>query len=532
MTRTRALGAVVVLTLVASALVISASAAAAEPAGSPAAGTASEFVEPQLALQRALALFAPARVSARYSSAVAGADPRDATMVLRDLAAQRWALDASDRRLAARLLARPTDGPRFEGPAGYNAAARASKKRFCNTRFCVHWVTKSDERPSLKDREPRNGRPDYVDKTIANMNTTWATEIGRLGYKKPLSDRRSGKHRGGNPNGKIDIFIANIGDFGLYGYCTTDDWRAHPLSHRQNSAYCVIDDDFSPWEFQSGATRNAANKVTLAHEFFHAVQFAYDTFDDPALLEGTASWIEDEVFDSVNDNRQYLELSPIMDRRFTRSGQRIGPFYPLDFFSDRYGSDWAAGWQYGTWIWYRYLSEEYGRRIVREIWQKAVGSRRKGFSAVTAALSARQSKPKLKDVMSEFGFFAAAPEGTFEEGGTLPTAKPLTMPAGAELKLPNGLARRANDYVKLVPESLLPAGTMLTVEPISLPSAVQLGIVSFVSGGDPTFQVVPPSGMTVPFSREDGVSKVVVVVTNSSRSKVGSNATRFTTELS
>ena len=38
-------------------------------------------------------------------------------------------------------------------------------------------------------------------------------------------------------------------------------------------------------------------KVTLAHEFFHAVQFAYDIGEDTWLMEGTATWMEDQVYD-------------------------------------------------------------------------------------------------------------------------------------------------------------------------------------------------------------------------------------------
>ena len=302
----------------------------------------------QYSLQRALAILAPRLADARYASAAAHADPREATMALRDLAARIGSLSRSDRRLAMRLLARPTDGA-SEGPAGYVRVPRANRKRVCTTRFCVHWVTRGSERPSLVDRN-RNGRPDYIDKTVRTMNTVWRKEIGSFGYKKPRSDSLSGSHHGGNPNGRIDIFIANIGNRGLYGYCTTDDPRINRNTHRQNSAYCVFDNDFRRAEFTTGAFGLAALKVTAAHEFFHAIQFAYDTFDDRAFMEGTATWMEDEVFTAVNDNIQYLQSGSPMD---PVNNAQQGPWIPLD-----------AGHtsiQYGTWIWYRFLSELHGR---------------------------------------------------------------------------------------------------------------------------------------------------------------------------
>ncbi|MCH7733225.1 MAG: hypothetical protein IIB44_12085, partial [Candidatus Marinimicrobia bacterium] len=49
-----------------------------------------------------------------------------------------------------------------------------------------------------------------------------------------------------------------------------------------------------------------AVQVSVAHEFFHSIQFGYDGWEAVWLLEATATWMEDEVFDDVNDNYQYL----------------------------------------------------------------------------------------------------------------------------------------------------------------------------------------------------------------------------------
>ena len=63
------------------------------------------------------------------------------------------------------------------------------------------------------------------------------------------------------------------------------------------SAYCVVDNDYSPAEFPGVVNGLPALQVTAAHEFFHAVQFAYNAFQDSWLLESTAAWVEDEAFD-------------------------------------------------------------------------------------------------------------------------------------------------------------------------------------------------------------------------------------------
>jgi len=48
-------------------------------------------------------------------------------------------------------------------------------------------------------------------------------------------------------------------------------------------------------------------KVTAAHEFFHAIQFGYPLGDGwDWWMEASATFMEDEAFDAVNDYRQYL----------------------------------------------------------------------------------------------------------------------------------------------------------------------------------------------------------------------------------
>ena len=102
-------------------------------------------------------------------------------------------------------------------------------------------------------------------------------------------------------------------------------------------------------------------QVTVAHEFFHAVQFAYDAFEDAWFMEGTASWMEDEVYTDVNDNLQYLADSPLRH-----------PEEPLDFGTQNY-----LGW-YGSWVFFRFLEEYIADQpdpsIVRAAWEAADGS--------------------------------------------------------------------------------------------------------------------------------------------------------------
>jgi hypothetical protein len=472
---------------------------------------------PQAALQRALALFAPERATASYRAAATNVDPRSATLVLRDVAARLTKLSDSDRRLARAILARPTDGA-SEGPAGWDGIPRRYRERVCTPRFCVHWVRRGDEKPSLTDRRPRNGRPDYVDKTIANVRAVWEKEIGALDYKKPLPDGSSSSHHGGNPNRRIDIFISQIGNQGLYGYCTTDEPRPSASNNRQVSAYCVIDNDFRRAEFQSGAYGNNANKVTLAHEFFHAVQFAYDYFDNRAMMEGTATWMEDQVFTGVNDNRQYLARSPL----------GATPWAPLDLFQS---SGPFAGWQYGTWIWYRFLSENLGAGsadlplIVRRIWQEAVESGQNGFFAIAPALASRGTTVRAQ--MMRFGAWNASPRaaGHYREanqGQGYRAAGVNTLTGDPALAPTDGfhfeveMLRRSNDYLRVHPALSAGAGTTLDFSNVTVQGpAGDIAAVVFRRNGTKDAPVDVNDSSSVIFDYNT-VIKVVFVFTNAS----------------
>ena len=92
----------------------------------------------------------------------------------------------------------------------------------------------------------------------------------------------------------------------FYGYCTTDDPNIideeTTYEYWDASAYCVLDNDYSSTQFPNPTTPLENLQVTAAHEYFHAVQFAYDIGEDAWLMEATATWVEDEVFD--DDQRQ------------------------------------------------------------------------------------------------------------------------------------------------------------------------------------------------------------------------------------
>jgi hypothetical protein len=352
------------------------------------------------ALNRALALFHLEAVERRFGH-MAEPDPREATLVLRDLVSKYGQLSPAQRTTADVLLARPTDGASDPSQDGYTVTEAPP---VCGTNACFHYVTSTGDAPPPDDANA-NGFPDWIDSTAAAFDVVWAKEVTQYGYRPPKEDIASANH---GPDGRIDVYLADVGADGLYGYCAIDDPNAFDPNYPyfDVSAFCVVDNDMSPSQFQGGATGVPALQVTLAHEFFHAVQCAYDCFEDRWFSEGTATWMEDEVFDGVNDNRQYL-----------RSSQLNQPFVPLDF------SDLRSPYVYGAWIWFRFLSEYFGASsIIRQAWEyadgSAVGQDQYSLQAIASAIADRDSQ--FRSAYADFGVWNDVPRSTYSEGGSYP----------------------------------------------------------------------------------------------------------------
>jgi hypothetical protein len=327
------------------------------------------------------ALAVASRVLAGDAAAV---DP-EPTMALLDLRQSLPDLSPSERRTAQALLARPTDGPADEQGDGYTVPA--TKK--CSTHVCVHYVTSTPDAPPAG----------WVDETLTQLNKVWRLEVDTMGYRRPLADHGKGG------NDKLDVYLKDVGPKGYYGYCTTER-KAYRYTY---SGYCVLDDDFDPAQFGGAPALNSL-KVTAAHEFFHAVQYAYDAAEDRWFMESTATWMEERFADGVNDNLQYLP-----------SGQLGAPQTSLDTFT---GGGFA---QYGNWAWWEYLSGQYGNGLVKTVWNKAGAYRGAPDQYSTQALvGVLKSKGGFKKNFGTYASNNTAPAHWYEEGATWPTAPSTT----------------------------------------------------------------------------------------------------------
>jgi hypothetical protein len=265
------------------------------------------------------------------------------------------AAHAGDRWTFRQPLARPTDHP---DPARHSyTVPEAPRSPACAGQFCVHWVAEGIDAPSLADEngvQDGDGVPDYVERVLKVGAHVHAIENAKLGWREPRSDGR----RGGR-SGKTDVYLKELGRL-LFGYAAPDRGQV-PEGHRlprRLHGYLVLDNDYDPFQYP-GTKQEADLEVTFAHEYCHILQMGYDAYQDAWMAESTAVWMEDQVYNGINDYLRYVRRWVHLDRT------------PLTANSIS---------EYGATVWNEWLVRQYGRDIIRNAWSRTLHTRPGGFS--------------------------------------------------------------------------------------------------------------------------------------------------------
>ena len=294
-------------------------------------------------------------------------------------------------RSLATSFARPDD-PSAEPAKQFPKYGGLPLESFCATNACVHWVESGPHAPSLTDGNT-DGTPDYVEEMAAAVEFAWTTEVTGFGFLTPTGD--AGASNGG-PDDRLDVYLAEIED--TFG-------PAYVPLELSDTVYMVVDDSYSLSLLPAGTGSEFIADV-IAHELFHVIQNEYDFLDDKWLIEGSAAWIEDEVYDDLD----YFDIR--LDGRFGLSAF-MNPEVPIDAG--------ALGFEYGAGLFWRFLGELYGpslgvpdRTMIRRILEFSDDEGPNSLEAVEAAVEERGH-----DFGSVFALFTVAnflPEAFYEEG--------------------------------------------------------------------------------------------------------------------
>ena len=211
--------------------------------------------------------------------------------------------------------------------------------------FVLHYDTTGYNAVPLADVSG-NGVPDYVDSAAVYLDHAWQVEIDSLGFAPPPAAN-------GNPVTTYPIYFTNFGYYGMTSFDPNEDIAALPGNNY--TSYIELNNDFYSRHFYT--TGLAALKVTAAHEFNHAIQLGYNfriegnSYPDIFFMEMTSTWLEDYVYDEVNDYVQYLSAYlPTIDGRAFNA--------------------WDGNSEYANSLYLHMLAERYNPQIVPEVWRQ------------------------------------------------------------------------------------------------------------------------------------------------------------------
>lgn len=285
-----------------------------------------------------MALFAPERLPHPFALGRRGkcgtpvlveAEARWATLPqwVRDSLAQ-WPVAAG-----VRGLVRADTRPSLSGPEGTLASEH----------FLIHYTLLGADAVDGSDADG-NGIPDYVESVAQAMEYSRYVQVERLGWLEPPADDNT------DPDSPLyDVYIASMSVDGLTfpEAIKGDNERSGGIIEPfARTSYIILHSRLPLPVLQ----------VTAAHEYQHAIQFGYNAategFDARRwLMEGTATWMEDQVYDDIDDNVGYLpRLFAAPDRSLVDSQN-----------------------YYASFIFFQYLEEHAGgAEFMREIWERGV----------------------------------------------------------------------------------------------------------------------------------------------------------------
>ena len=242
----------------------------------------------------------------------------------------------------------------------------------------------------------------YRDAIATAVENVWDMEVTTMGFRAPPPD--GGDPDGGGGNSKYDVYVQQLGT-GLYGYCQGSYYyNDGPGGYPTNAAtsYLVIDNDYSGFGYPDPTD---PMKVTVAHEFCHGIQNAHDVNESTWYKESTSTWVEDVVYDDINDYRNYLSS-------FLNSLYRSISYH-----------DGGIRW-YGSCVWNFYLYENYGYEIIVDNWYQMEGSSATlGMMNIVLGTYGSSMEEAYGDFAVWCWFTGARNDGAhFEEGGSWYTA--------------------------------------------------------------------------------------------------------------
>jgi hypothetical protein len=261
----------------------------------------------------------------QQNSVGSGKATRCVSMVLREILQDFELLSPTTQAIFQTSLARYDTDSTFYSPGGF---------------FKLHYNLAPDSNGVPSDDADFSGIPDFIEKCAAYCDSSNARHL-ELGYLPPPPDGVLGG------DDKLDVYFQEMSP---YGYVLPEGNGPEPWDDAYG--YMVLNNDFlgfDPNDDPEGSQWGAA-KVTIAHEYHHLVQYAYDSGEERWSMELNAVFMEEIVFDESNDCYNYL------DEFFS---------YPLKSLMEN------STHYYSCFPWELYLAQKFDTSLMLAAWEGA-----------------------------------------------------------------------------------------------------------------------------------------------------------------
>jgi hypothetical protein len=233
-----------------------------------------------------------------------------------------------------------------------------------------------------------------TDDILSIAENVWQKEVVEYKFLAPRNSDK--KH--------IDIYIGNKDAYNF------EDKSSVSISSAY-AGYALYYQDQTPYFVLSLNISENVRKITIAHEFFHTIQYSYigdfntwsDTFfyQNVWWLEATAVMMEDEVYDSVND--YILNYVPEYYKTLSDS---------LENYGDRI---------YGEVLLAKYLEDRFGMDFIKDIFKNFDNTR---FLQKIKDL-VEEKGISFKDFMNDYAYSLIHTEN-FESDEPIPAVTPIS----------------------------------------------------------------------------------------------------------
>lgn len=285
-----------------------------------------------------------------------------------------------------RLVTIPID----EAQANIRVRLSGPVQYYDTLHFRIHYTTEGADAAD----------PAYVEQVAVTLEDVWEVEIQQLGWARPLQDGVIGGDT------RYDVYLQDTlsdeqGPLGLtYPELPGgDNPNTTLIEDGSVTSYMILDNDYAPDQLSEGDNNISIMRATAAHEFHHAIQFAYEVNENLEwYYEATATWMETVTFPKDQDATGYVATT--FD-------------YPeICFGVGDYADPTDGSIMYGEWLFLDAMVQDHGEKLPQRLWENI--ALYEGWQALESTLEVYDDT--LVDAVRRFHFrnlvrdYALSPE--------------------------------------------------------------------------------------------------------------------------